>query len=218
MKYLCSILLLALTACAPALAQNAPSEVLFVGELRSMTLTLRDHEAEQRALDEERRILEQRGEADSQTIIVSNSCGTASTSFRVLHANMPIAREVQTNYELGEWCEPPVGFARGPWLIVIDAETIELLAGYEIVEQGGAPYALLLDVENEFARRSPEVRHALTLAPLPEPIEYRTEGFVPNEALARWVATRPALEIRDEKVWIVRAVPVRRAFPEFAFE
>lgn len=191
---------MALTACSTA--QAPASEILFVGELRSLTMTRPDREIDW----------------EGEIIIVSNSCGMATTQFRVIRSTRPLPREVETTYELGEWCEPPVLFGSGHWLVVVSPDTHELLASYQVVFQEGAAYALLLDMQVEIARRSPETQAMLGLTPLPEPIPYRTEGSVPGGALADWVSRHPALELRDGQARIVRAVPLARIFPDLTEE
>jgi hypothetical protein len=205
MRAVCLAWLLMLSA--PAVAQTqANPETVFVGELRSMTLTPRDRHAERRAR-------EATGE-----MVISNSCGTALATFRVLHAARRLPREVRTNSTIGEWCDPPVPLSQDRRLVVIDARTRELLANYEIVEQQGASYALVLDTTEQIRLRAAEVQQMLHLETLPEPIEYDVTGWVSQDGLADWVARRPALELRDGGVWIARAVPLSRMFPALSME
>jgi hypothetical protein len=200
MRMQCFAFLIALSLATPVLAQTR-SETVFVGELRSITMTRRDYEAEERA------------ERGSNRIVISNSCGTAETTFRVVHASGRLPRDVRTTSTIGEWCDPPLAFGQDTWLVVMNSRTRELLASYEIVEQQGASFALVLDSDGELSQRPAEVREMLALESLPEPIEYNTNGFVQQERLANWISTRPALELREGKAWIVRAVPIARLFP-----
>lgn len=199
MKSLCIALLIALFTPALAFAQTE-AETVFVGQLRSMTLTPRDYEAERHA----------------DVLVVSNSCGRASATFQVIRSTSRLPRQVRTNDTVGEWCDPPLPLAQGPWLIVMASRTRELLGVYEIVEQQGAYYALVLESEDELALHSEATRELLALAPLPEAIEYDINQSVPDERLANWVALHPALELRDGEVWITRAVPVERLFSHFS--
>jgi hypothetical protein len=219
MKLEALTVLLVLAGVEIASAQTNQPEALFVGELRSLTLTPRDREAERQASETERQARRQRGEADEEVILVSNSCGRASATFLVLAStHTSLTGEIETHNDLGEWCDPPVSLTPDEWLIVVNPQTRELIQSYEVIVQNGAAYALFLDVEHHLASRAPQVRSLLSLAPLPEPIEYSTEGAVPSEALTRWVSARPALELRDGKVWIVRAIPLGTAFRTLALE
>ena len=201
MKAFCIALLIALSTPALAFAQTG-SETVFVGQLRSMTLTPRDYEAERRAREA------------GGDLIISNSCGTATATFRVVRSSRRLSREVRTHDTVGEWCDPPLPLNQGPWLIVMESRTRELQAVYEIIEQHGASYALVLDSQEELSTRSPEVRQMLDLQPLPEPIEYDVSNSVSADGLAEWVSRRPALELRDGAVWIARGVPLARLFSD----
>jgi len=200
MKPLYVALLIALSTPSLAFAQTG-SETVFVGQLRSMTLTPRDREAERRAREA------------GGDLIISNSCGTASATFRVIRSTRRLPREVRTHDTVGEWCDPPLPLNQGPWLIVMESRTRELQAVYEIVEQQGASYALVLDSQEELSTRSPEIRPLLDLQPLPEPLEYDVSNSVSSDGLAEWVSRRPALELRDGAVWIARGLPLANLFP-----
>jgi hypothetical protein len=205
MRTLALAVLMALATPAPAFAQ-AEAEVVFVGELRSITLTPRDWQAERRAREA------------GGPLIISNGCGTASTTFRVLHATARLPREVETTSDLGEWCEPPVTVSQHRWLVVMTGQRRELQASYAIIEQQGAAYALFLDPGALLDQRSAGVRALLNLQPLPEPIEYDVTGVASGDRLAEWVSRRPALELRDGQVWIARAIPLTQVFPGYANE
>jgi hypothetical protein len=196
------VVLFAIAGITPAFAQAPAAEVLFVGQLRSITLTPRDWAAERRALDA--------GEA----IVVSNSCGTASATFSVIRSTSRLPRAVQTTSRLGEWCDPPVALNRERVLVVMTRHG-RLVESYEIVEQQGAAYALFLDATELLNRHSADVQRLMSLHPLPEPIEYDTRG-VTDDVLAEWVSRRPALELRDGQVWVVRGIPLAQVFPEYS--
>jgi hypothetical protein len=203
MRIVWVVVLFALAGIAPAFAQAPAAEVLFVGELRSITLTPRDWADERRAL-----------EAD-EAIVVSNSCGTASTTFSVIRSTHRLPRDVRTTGRLGEWCDPPVALTHERVLVVMTRHGRELVQSYEIVEQQGAAYALFLDPAELLNRHSPEVQRLMSLHPLPEPIEYDARG-VTDDGLAEWVSHRPALELRDGQVWIVRGIPLTQVFPDYS--
>ena len=198
--------LMSLAAPAPAFAQaDLPPEVAFVGQLRSLTLTPRDREAERRA------------QAASGEIIISNSCGAASVNFRVIRSARRLPREVRTTSRLGEWCNMPVPLSQNAVLVLMTRQGRELLESYEIVEQDGAAYALFLDPAQLLDRYSPELRRQLGLQMLPEPLEYDTPD-IPPDRLAEWVSHRPALELRNGQVWIVRAIPLTQVVPGYPAE
>jgi hypothetical protein len=87
----------------------------------------------------------------------------------------------------------------------------ELLDAYEVVEQQGVAYALFIDPAELLDRHSPNVQALFSLHALPEPIEYDVES-VASDRLAEWVSHRPALELRDGQVWIVRAIALTQVF------
>ena len=221
-----AILARSLAVCAvwlsAALAVHAqtppPVETLAVAELRSLTLTRRDMEAEARQREAEMAAARQRAAADpnapedEEAIVVSNNCGEATANFRILRSTAPLPREFTVTLSIGEFCDPPIDFDETAWLLVIDSNSRELRQLYPVfVWEDDKLYAI-----SEFgpgANHAPEVRRLLTPTPLPEPLEYTV--FREGDALQRYVERRPSLQLRDGQVWLVSAIPVASIFPGF---
>jgi hypothetical protein len=212
---------------APALQAQTPppAETLAVAELRSLTLTRRDREAEARQWEAERpqreaemaaareRAADPNAPEEDEAIVVSNNCGEATATFRILRATAPLPREFRIALGIGEFCEPPIGFEETAWLLVFDSNSGELRERYPafVWPTDGSLYAI-----SEFgpgANHSPEVRRLLTPSPLPEPLEYTV--FREGDALHRYVERRQSLELRGGKVWLVSGIPLARIFPGF---
>jgi len=218
-----SILWISIALTLSAQAQTPPPpEAIAVAELRSLTLTRRDWEAEGREWEAEVATSTPRehaapssGVEEEEAIVVSNHCGEATATFRVLRSTAPLPREMTFTLSIGEFCEPPIDFDASAWLLVLDGATGELRARYPaFVWEDGALYAI-----SEFGpgrNHSPEVIRLLTPTPLTEPLEYTV--YLHGDALTRHVDRRPSLELRDGKVWLVSAIPLASIFPGFTVD
>lgn len=197
---------LAMTAIAApiqsAVAQEPGEQIVFVGQLLSVTMTRRDFSA--------------RTEPDENgRIVVSNSCGALDAVFSVTRSTAPLPERVEVSLTLGEWCEEEIRFDRHFWLIVLDAETRDYVAGYELFDDDYRAFAFEESDEDRLADYSPAVRRMLTAIPLPEPIRYPFGMAVtPEEAAER----RPDLEVDEDWLVITRGVAIDAIFPGFTID
>ena len=179
--------------CAEALAEP-PSERVVLAELTTLTLERSDPE-DWPAEDEGR-------------FTLRNSCGVATARFRVLRATAPAGPVLTQSFFLGEYCGAPLDMSQQHYLIVLEADADErllMLPGFATSQGVGA----LWD-EHEDGSLSPALRRQLTPGPLSEPVPYPPPYDL---GAARLEAERRSeLEVREDQLWIVRAIPLDRFF------
>jgi hypothetical protein len=182
-----------------ATAQPGDEPVIFLGELQSVTLT----KPERRA-----------SPLPDGSILISNSCGEETAVFRVIRSTAPVEQIQTLRFTIGEWCHAPVEFPHDHWLIVVGSAPDREAIPYAVFSEDAA-FALVAD-EAAYRRLPQTLQQRLPLESLPSPEEYPYAVDLNDADDRRYIARQSTLEIRDEKVWVVRGVLLTRLFPEFS--
>jgi hypothetical protein len=188
-----------------ALAQRGDASVVFVGELRSVTLTRPDWAA--------------RGWQADGSLVVDNSCGQETAVLRVIRSTSRLRSPQTVHFTLGEWCQLPIEFPHDHWLIVTRPGHEHEPVQFPILgTDDGTPFAFV-DDEAAYRRELSEVDQArLAIQPLPTPVEYPVHVDLSDEDDRQFIERQSSLEIRNDKVWVVRGILLASIFPGFSTE
>jgi hypothetical protein len=186
---------------AGAAARENGASAIFVGELRSVTLTRRDHVMQGRQPD---------------SLILSNSCGDETAVLRVIRST-PRVRTLQTvRFTIGEWCQLPIEFPHDHWLIVRGSGSDNEPIQFPVYDFDGTVAALVTD-EAAYRRELSEAdQRRLAIEPLPTPVEYPLYVDLNNDHERDYISRQSSLAIRDNKVWVVRGILLTSVFPGFS--
>jgi hypothetical protein len=182
-----------------------PDSIVFVGELRSVTLMRPDWTA--------------RGWQADGRLVVSNSCGEETAVLRVIRSTSRLRSPQTVHFTIGEWCELPIEFPHDHWLIVTARGREDEPVQFPIFEtDDGTPFALV-DNEEAYRRELSEAdQRRLALQPLPTPFEYPVHADLSDEHDRQFIERQSNLVIRDGRVWVVRGILLASVFPGFTAE
>jgi hypothetical protein len=183
-------------------AQQRDDPVVFLGELRSVTLSRPDFEA----------INAPRPDG---SIVISNSCGEETAVLRVLRSTAPLAPMQTLHFSIGEWCEAPIEFPHDHWLIIPGAAPDGAPVQYPVFVSDEAVFALVED-EAAYRRLPTGLQRRLPLERLPSPVEYPIAVDLEDAHDRQFIERQSSVEIRNNEVWLVRAILLTNLFPDLS--